>query len=917
MNRTVFIACGTTLVVATLALAAADNARPWRRLQGQARVLERLQLETRLAETKATSRDAHDTHAASLATEEKRLIDRQDEINQLEEDLRGFRGKLRAAALRRDRARSDQQNAQWRFRAAEDTEGELPELTRLLREQRLEIESLRELIDDRETKLDAAHSSLIAAKQKVSETQTPIDALEQQLDQLRPAGPLAFLGLGGVEVKQVSVSLNARGRTEGENRERVDRCATCHLFASRDVDAGEDWPRVFQNHPRVDLFLSPESPHPYRVFGCTVCHGGQGRSTDFSRAGHWPVSAEQEADWARDWEWRRESVGQAMVPVPLIESACVGCHEDPASLNPGPQSKLDLGYSLVDSLSCTRCHATDLPALEGSLPGPALLGIAGKTRPAWVYRWLDEPVAFRSPSRMPHFFADASNDGTDRERRTAEIRGIVHYLFEHSRASDHPSPAAGDPEAGRALFETLGCAACHLLNPESSADGSTERRQGPNLARIGSKVTAAWLHAWLLAPHSLQPQTSMPDLRLDGEEAADLTAYLTTRRDSAWEALELPPMPATPRDALLISAFERTGTVEGSLARLERMSDREKNNTLGKLSIERYGCQACHAIPGIEPSRPPAPRFADLAQRLTGRVTPGALAEGPLFTWQPASHQPYYQLDPSETEALTLAVLGAASQAAPDSRSPSPSTDVTIARRLIDRYGCRSCHVIEGRGSEAPDSIFAPDQIPPDLTRVGARLKSSWLFDYLDDPSTVGVRPWLAARMPSFGLSESELNTLVRFFATTADQDLLTSDSSGRASPSAATDFAVGKIVFNMLQCDSCHAESERVGFASVEEPAPAYELAHQRLRSDWVVDWIVAPQAWAPETRMPANFLPEDGGAPDSSFLIGSINTPIFAVERQRLLRLFDSEAELHTFLSDPERVAAALRDYLWTLGN
>ena len=919
MNRTVFIACGITLFAATLFLAAADNARPWKRLQGQALELERLRLETRLAEAKAASRDAREDHAAALATEEERLIDRRDEIDQLKEDLHGFRGKLRAAELRQNRTRSDLRSAHWRFRATDDTKGELPELAKTLREQRLEIESLLELIENRETKLDAAHSSLTAAKRKVSEARAPIDALERQLERLDSLGSLAFFGLGGAEVKQVSVSPSSRQRTGGDSRERIDRCATCHLFANRDDEPNEDWPRVFRRHPRVDLFLSQESPHPYSLFGCTVCHGGQGRSTDFSRAGHWPVNAEQEADWVRDWEWRREHVGRAMVPVPLIESACVGCHEDPTVLNGGPNSKLDLGYSLLDRLSCTSCHGTDLASLESSPPGPTLLGIAGKTRPAWVYRWLDEPQAFRSPSRMPHFFADASNDATDRERRTAEIRGIVHYLFEHSRASDNPSPAAGDPESGRALFKTIGCAACHLLDPESPADGWTARRQGPNLARIGSKVSAAWLNAWLLAPHSLQPQTAMPDLRLDNEEAANLTAYLMTRRDSAWEALELPEMPVTTRDGLLTSAFERTETVEGSLARLEGMSDREKNNALGKLTIEHYGCQACHTIPGIEPSRPAAPSFANLARRLSGQVTTLATDERPLFTWQPASHQPSYQLGPSESEALTAAVLGLATQATPeaDTESRLPKADLTSARRLIDRYGCRSCHIIEGSAGEAQDSIFAPDQTPPDLTQAGARLKSSWLFAYLDDPSTVDVRPWLAARMPSFGLSEAELNTLVRFFSTTAEHDLLTADPTRGASPSAAKDLAVGKVVFGMLQCDSCHAESERAGFATVEELAPAYELARQRLRPDWIVNWIVDPRAWSSQTRMPANFLPADGSAPDSSFLIGSINTPIFAVERQRLLRLFDSEGELHAYLSDPERVAGALRDYLWTLGN
>ena len=71
------------------------------------------------------------------------------------------------------------------------------------------------------------------------------------------------------------------------------------------------------------------------------------------------------------------------------------------------------------------------------------------------------------------------------------------------------------------------------------------------------------------------------------------------------------------------------------------------------------------------------------------------------------------------------------------------------------------------------------------------------------------------------------------------------------------------------------------------------------------------------PETAMPASFLAGDGKGPDSSFLIGSINTPIFKVDRLRLLKLFGSEEELNAFLSDPQQVARALRDYLWSLGE
>src|SRR5262249_31416163 len=39
--------------------------------------------------------------------------------------------------------------------------------------------------------------------------------------------------------------------------------------------------KQFAAHPRLDLFVDGNSPHPAEKFGCTICHGGQGSATDF------------------------------------------------------------------------------------------------------------------------------------------------------------------------------------------------------------------------------------------------------------------------------------------------------------------------------------------------------------------------------------------------------------------------------------------------------------------------------------------------------------------------------------------------------------------------------------------------------------------------------------------------------------
>ena len=60
----------------------------------------------------------------------------------------------------------------------------------------------------------------------------------------------------------------------------VDRCTSCHLgIANPDyIDASQP----YTTHPNLDLYLSSTSPHSYEQFGCTSCHAGRGRGTNFT-----------------------------------------------------------------------------------------------------------------------------------------------------------------------------------------------------------------------------------------------------------------------------------------------------------------------------------------------------------------------------------------------------------------------------------------------------------------------------------------------------------------------------------------------------------------------------------------------------------------------------------------------------------
>jgi hypothetical protein len=126
----------------------------------------------------------------------------------------------------------------------------------------------------------------------------------------------------------------------------------------------------------------------------------------------------------------------------------------------------------------------------------------------------------------------------------------------------------------------------------------------------------------------------------------------------------------------------------------------------------------------------------------------------------------------------------------------------------------------------------------------------------------------------------------------------------------------VGGVVFGMLQCARCHPTSVQPAQAASADLAPSLLLAHDRLRYDWVPSWIQNPQTWVPGTRMP-NFFPEVKPGELMSPVPAMLNAPVFAGQKQQILRHFASEAEMNAWLGDVQKVTTALRDHIWAISR
>jgi len=512
--------------------------------------------------------------------------------------------------------------------------------------------------------------------------------------------------------------------------------------------------------------------------------------------------------------------------------------------------RVEVGRELIAFLGCPGCHAGVDPSVPGPPSwGPDLRRISSKTRRNWALEWLMAPHERRRATLHPRFFTEADR---------SEARNIVAYLWEASLPVTYPKPPAGDGAGGETVFESVGCTGCHFRGPGAERGHRPDhRRHGPDLGDLDGKVTAGWLFAWLRNPRQYAPGTRMPDLRLTADEAADLTAFLLEGR-----ALE--PGSAEPRPA------GGGGDAEA-----------------GRAAISEYGCYGCHIIAGFED----AGKFAgswDSVEGFTGHDTPGL---------------PDFALSSDEAGAIR-----AAAAAAPDTDGGA----LIAGRRLVTRFNCRGCHLIEGAGRAIRATIDKEGLLPPDLNGEGSRVQPRWLAAYLHDPGSVRLRSWLSVRMPTFPFNDEQVRTVVAYFRTLEREEMLIAPD----SPPTAKSIALGREAFDLMPCSGCHPTDPTIVIPAGLSArfGPPLFLARARLRYGWIESWIREPQRWTPGTAMPSFFLESAPGFYRSPF-VGALDSPMLAEPKVRMLKQMSDEEELEAFLNDGEAVIKAIRDYVWSL--
>ncbi|HEU5182533.1 MAG TPA: c-type cytochrome [Candidatus Polarisedimenticolia bacterium] len=819
-------------------------------------------------------------------------------------------------------------------RAAEKRK-ELDEVQKRLADYKVAYETATTERDALQKQQDDILGAQKAVEKKQQDLMAGVERLQKKLATVEPEGvigkgfeafrnaPLLDFMAPSLKIQQVVLD-NQSKDINFLTIPRVDRCQTCHLAA--DQAGYENDPQPFRSHPHPEVFLTGKSPHPVEKIGCTVCHRGLDRATDFLDAAHWPGSDEQKAEWVKKYHWHpKEHETNPMLPSRFVEASCRSCHQGVVHIPTA--AHWNEGRDLVERAGCFGCHK--IRGFEGLRKvGPPLTRLTWKTDPQWVGSWVENPAAFRPATWMPRFFHLDNNSATEDVQRTnQEIRGIVSYLFDKTEPGGFPKlPGTGDAKKGETIVTSFGCLGCHAVARLEKAAVPLRRRFGPNLDGIGAKAKPEWIYAWVRDPKSYFPETRMPDLRLTDQEALDVTAYLMTLKEpEGWQRKTF-EADAPLLDKMVEEQLRARMTAREVQAKIASMSEKDKEVYLGQRMITRYGCFGCHLIQGFETTPPIGTELSEEGSKEVDRFdfgyihipetrhdwitqkleNPRIFDRGKVKTPDEKLKMPLFNLTPEERQAVVTLVLSLVKEKPPLATVPvldARRRALEAGRRMVQDHNCQGCHLLEGEGQDIRMTIarkMVEEQgigqedadsraiafSPPFITGEGARVRSDWLFHFLKGPTP--IRPWLSVRMPTFGFTDEEANTLLRYFTALAEAPFPFETPPGHPP---ATDLAAARTLTSKdyFDCFSCHQQGEKKPAGDPSGWAPDLAMARQRLRPEWIVDWIKDPQKLYPGTKMPTFYDPASFASAGPDDVLGG----------------------------DEERQIRALRDYLLTLGG
>ncbi len=477
-------------------------------------------------------------------------------------------------------------------------------------------------------------------------------------------GLLASVSDMDIELRQINVNPSGASINYLGGAGLVDRCQSCHLgtdpklvptgmtLTKADLGLAKSHDAPFSSHPEPELLAE----HPLEKFGCSPCHGGNGRALDSVTRAHgryehwlWPLAYPENFDSGCQ---QCHSADMVTEHAPVLnlgrqlfrQRGCIGCHRYQGFDNQDElltstrqqitqleadrkQNELDIprlqkqGDQAPDNATADLFYqkATNLTVVDSQLQaqigqmeirthnylqeikkvGPDLKEVRMKLRKEWIPYWIGHTHEFRPTTKMPQF--RLSDD---------QIHAIAAFIWQSGLTGpplDHQAP--GDPVHGKVLFEERGCLACHSIGEGSQRVGGAF---AANLSRIGEKENYDYVVRWVHNPRQrTRPYCPFEKRDLGPEDYAKHNLPFVFDLDHSkcpndghelvvQQPTVMPSLRLSPSDSRDIASFLMTQKHPDATYASASYMDDPKLKPVGEDLVKHFGCAGCHEISGLE-----------------------------------------------------------------------------------------------------------------------------------------------------------------------------------------------------------------------------------------------------------------------------------------------------------------------------
>lgn len=511
------------------------------------------------------------------------------------------------------------------------------------------------------------------------------------------------------------------------------------------------------------------------------------------------------------------------------------------------------GGRLFHEVGCVACHAPRNGKSANPATSVPLAGLGQKYAISGLAAFVKNPHEVRPSGRMPGF--ELSDD---------QARDLAHFLVgdidvtpeaPNVRYSVFNKGFADVPDLGKLNPDDSGELAGLDIQIAGRKDGFSIRfeslikvsKSGDYKFHLGSDDGSLLFvdGKTVVDVNGVHPhETKTGKIKLDEGVHKLVVDYSEVGGEESLSLeIEGPGIPRQPIDGWL--SLSEDGTPPKAVVQVSDGNEQSKTGfafdpalvARGAELFGSLGCASCHELK--QDGKPvesllKAPAFAACDS------SKGCIAA------EPSSKVPAYDLNDQQRNALAAVM----------STTVSELTAEQSIQHTMTAFNCYACHERGSVGGPEPDrhALFVsriPEmgdegRIPPPLTGVGDKLKSSWLKRVLENGAK--DRPYMATRMPKFGQHTKHLSdAFVKVDRQQGGKVTQVDEPSHRLITNGR------KLVGSEgLSCVKCHTFGK---YKATGIQALDLQTMASRINEDWFHRYLPKPEALRPGTRMPTAF--------------------------------------------------------------